>query len=329
MRGGLSGSERMATVSPQLLGIVCVAVAVMIFSVQDMAIKWLSGDYPLHQIVFIRAAVAMCFTVGIFVQLEGGLRILNSPRKGLHLLRGSTIVVANMAFFTGLASLPLADAVAIFFTAPLIITILSAPVLGERIGPRRWLAVSVGLCGTVIMLRPGSSAFQAAAILPLIAAFAYASMQMMTRKLGVAEKASAMAFYIQLMFIVASSVMWLVAGDGRFSGSGDPSLEFLLRAWTWPSGGDLLLLLGIGSINAFGGYLISQGYRVAEAGLVAPIEYVAMPLSVIWGVLLWNDWPDRITWLGIVLIAGAGLYVAYREARLNRRAASGPKTPQR
>ncbi len=284
MRGGFSAGGRAAAVSPQLLGIVCVVIAVTLFSIQDMAIKWLSGDYPLHEIVFIRAAVAMCFTVGIFVQLEGGLRILNSPRKGLHLIRGSAIVIGNMAFFTGLASLPLAEAVAIFFTAPLIITILSVPVLGERIGPRRWLAVLVGLCGTIIMLRPGSLAFQPAAVLPLIAAFAYASMQMMTRKLGVAEKASTMAFYIQLMFILASVSMWAVAGDGRFSGGGDPSLEFLLRAWVLPSGSDFALVFAIGCLNAFGGYLISQGYRVAEAGLVAPFEYIAMPLSVVWGV---------------------------------------------
>ena len=164
-------------------------------------------------------------------------------------------------------------------------------------------------------MRPGSAAFQVAAILPLVAAFAYSLMTMMTRKLGTAEKASTMAFYIQFMFILASVVMWLVAGDGRYSGGGDPSLEFLLRAWVWPSSSDFMIIFAIGCINAFGGYLIGQGYRVAEAGLVAPFEYVAIPLAVLWSVLLWNEWPDAIAWVGIGLICGAGLFVVYRESR--------------
>ena len=109
------------------------------------------------------------------------------------------------------------------------------PILGERVGLQRWLAVLVGLCGVVIIVRPGTAAFQAAAILPLVAAFAYSTLQMMTRKLGVAEKASTMAFYMQLMFLSASCAMWLIAGDGRFSGGDNPSVEFLLRAWVWPS----------------------------------------------------------------------------------------------
>ena len=322
MRGDGQGAGRVMAISPQTLGISCVVVAVVIFSVQDMAIKWLSGGYPLHEIIFIRASVAISVTLAIFVPLEGGYRNLLSRRWRLHLLRGGAIVIGNMAFFTGLASLPLAEAVAIFFTAPLIITILSVPILGERVGLQRWLAVLVGLCGVVIIVRPGTAAFQAAAILPLVAACAYSTLQMMTRKLGVAEKASTMAFYMQLMFLSASCMMWLIAGDGRFSGGDNPSVEFLLRAWVWPSSTDFAIIFAIGTMNAFGGYLISQGYRVAEAGLVAPFEYVALPLAVLWGVLLWGDWPDNVAWIGILLIGGAGLFVAYRETRRGRRVAT-------
>lgn len=322
MRGDGQRAGAMTAISPQVLGIVCVMVAVLIFSVQDMAIKWLSGGYPLHQIVFIRASVAIALTLALFVPLEGGYRILLSRRWKLHLLRGGSIVIGNMAFFTGLASLPLAEAVAIFFTAPLIITILSVPMLGERVGLQRWLAVLVGLCGVIIIVRPGTAAFQAAAILPLVAAFAYSMLQMMTRKLGIAEKAATMSFYMQLMFLSSSCLMWLVAGDGRFAGGGNPSVEFLLRAWVWPSNTDFAIIFAIGLMNACGGYLISQGYRVAEAGLVAPFEYVAMPLAVLWGVLLWGDWPDSVAWIGIVLIGGAGLFVAYREARRGRKIAT-------
>jgi len=222
-----------------------------------MAIKWLSGGYPLHQIVFTRAAVAIIVTLAILVPLEGGYRNLLSKRWRLHMLRGSAIVVGNMCFFTGLASMPLAETVAIFFTAPLIITVMAVVVLKETISWRRITAVLVGLLGAVVIIRPGSEGFQYAAILPLVAAFAYSCMQMMTRKMGMAEKASVMAFYIQLMFLIASSTFWLIAGDGQYAGTGDPSMEFLLRAWVWPPPGDMAIMCTVGFFNAFGGYLIS------------------------------------------------------------------------
>lgn len=305
--------------APTLLGIFCVIGAVTAFTTQDMAIKWLSGDYPLHQIILARATTALVFTLAVFVPLEGGYRILRTKRLPLHLLRGFAVVVANMTFFTGLVTLPLGEATAIFFVAPLFITALSVLLLGERVGPRRWIAVLVGLSGVVVMIRPGGDTFQWAALLPMVAAFAYALLQIMTRKLGMAEKASTMAFYIQVTFIFASSAIGLAFGDGRFAGSGDPHVEFLLRAWVWPGYEDVLIMLGVGGLSAIGGYLISQGYRISEAGLVAPFEYVAMPFAVFWSVLIWGDWPDAVSWLGIALIAGSGLYVFYRETVRGRK----------
>ncbi len=308
-----------STTDPRLLGIACVIGAVITFTTQDMMIKWLSGDYPLHQIILTRATVALAFTVALFVPLEGGLHNLRTRRLPLHLLRGLAVVVANMTFFTALASLPLGEVTAIFFVSPLLITALSVPLLGEVVGPRRWLAVMIGLAGVIVMLRPGSDAFQAAALLPLVAALAYASLQIMTRKLGIAEKASTMAFYIQLTFIMVSASIGLVVGDGRFAGSGNPQAEFLLRAWVWPETTDVLIMCAIGTLSAIGGYLISQGYRISEAALVAPFEYVALPFAVFWSVLIWGDWPEPISWLGIALIVGAGLYVFYRETVRGRR----------
>ena len=296
-----------------LLGIVCVIAAVFAFTTQDMGIKWLSGDYALHQIVLFRAFVAMTLTLGILVPLEGGYRNLRTRRLPLHLARGLAIVVANMTFFTGLASLPLGEATALFFVAPLFITALSVLILGEKVGLRRWVAVLVGLSGVIVMLRPGDEIFRAAALLPVAAAFAYATVQIITRKLGLGEKASTMAFYIQLTFIFVSSGIGLAAGDGRYAGGGAAHWEFLLRAWVWPSGGDALIILGIGVLNAAASYLISQAYRTSEAGLIAPFEYIAIPLAVFWGVVMWGDWPDGATWTGSALIGGAGLYVFYRE----------------
>ncbi len=297
------------------VGIICVAVASIIFTTSDMLLKTLTGDYPLHQVVLFRALFAMLVTLGLFMPLEGGFRNLLSKRIPLHLLRGLCVVVANMSFFFGLASMPLADATAIFFFAPLLITALSVPFLGEVVGLRRWVAVLAGFVGVIVMVRPGSNAFQVAAIGPLIAAFAYASMQILTRKLGVTEKASTLAFYIQITFVFVCIAIGLVAGDGRFSeGIENPSFLFLLRAWVIPSIEDAGIMALIGIASSFGAYLISQGYRLTEAAVAAPFEYVALPFSIFWGVVVFGDWPDWITFSGIFVIASAGLYAFRREA---------------
>lgn len=305
--------------SSNVLGILCVIGAVVTFSTNDMIVKWFSGDYPLHQVVFIRSSVALIVTLAVIMPLDGGFANLRTKRLGLHLLRGLAVVVANLTFFAGIAVLPLSEATAIFFVAPLLITVLSIPLLGEVVGFHRLSAVALGLVGVIIVIRPGSEGFQLAALLPLVAACAYAALQIMTRKMGLTEKASTMAFYIQLTFIIVCSGFGIIAGDGRYAPGDGGSLDFLLRAWVWPEGFDLWLMIGLGGLLAVGGYLISQGYRVVEAGVVAPFEYVLMPLAIFWGIVIWNDWPDSQSWVGIALIISAGVYVFYREAIQGRR----------
>ena len=130
--------------------------------------------------------------------------------------------------------------------------------------------------------------------------------------------------------MVVSGATGLAIGDGRFAGSGEPSLEFLFRAWVWPGQEDALLILLCGVLIAAAAYLLSQAYRIAEATVVAPFEYIAVPLSATWGILLWGDWPDLTAVAGIVLIVGAGLIVFAREASLGRLlAARRPLPPQR
>lgn len=299
-------------------GILFAMAAVTAFSLNDVAIKWLSGDYPLHQITFIRSLVGIVVMLAIFVPMEGSYRRLRSSRPGFHLLRGLIVVTANMAFYTGLATLPLGEATAIYYVSPLFITALSVVILGESVGPRRWAAVFAGLIGVVIVIRPGSDAFQYAALLPLVGAFFYALLQITSRKIGVTDTASTMAFYLNLIFILFSGAVGLAFGDGRLSGSGSANLEFLLRAWVWPPAPDFLLLGMMGIIGSAGAYCVSQAYRIAQAGLIAPFEYIGMPLAIFWSVLIWGDWPDAVSWIGIALIAGAGLFVFLRESRLGK-----------
>jgi len=306
-------------INSKLLGISCIILAHVFFTTQDMAIKFISGDYALHQVMMTRSIVAILFTLLIFVPIDGGFKYLRTQRLGLHLLRGFGIVIANLCFFTALISMPLAEVKAIFFIAPLLITALSVFLIGEKVGLRSWVAVLVGLLGVIIMLRPGSEFFNPASILPLVAALAYALVQITTRKIGENEKASTMAFYIQLNFVAVSGLMGLIFGDGYLADPSQPTLNYLFRPWTVPSWGDGMIIIGIGLINGLAAYFISQAYRISKAGIIAPFEYVALPLSIFWSITIFGDWPDILSWLGMVLIAGAGLYVFYNESVQGRK----------
>ncbi len=304
-----------------LLGMLCI-------SINDMLIKYLSGQYPLHQMILVRSAIGICFSL-VILQFEGGIAMLRTNQIGLHALRGLCIVAANMTFFAALAVIPLADATALFFVAPLFITVLAIPFLGEQVGLRRLGAVVVGFLGVLIMLRPGADSANFTSerfvlLLPILAAFAYACMQILTRRLGVASKASAMAIYIQATFIVVSLAFWAIAGDGRFAEDAESqSLVFLLRAWTWPTEEDWLLFLVLGAVSAVIGYSLSQAYRSANAATVAPFEYAALPLSIFWGWMVFGHLPDLWVMCGIVMIAASGVYVFLREGTKKREVASG------
>ena len=283
----------------------------------DVAMKFLAGDYALHEIVLFRSFVGLALTVVIMAPLLGGFHLLKTRRPGMHVLRASCVIFANMTFFLGLAALPLAEAVALFFISPFVISIFSVLFLGETVGPRRWAAIATGMVGVLIVLRPGTEAFQMAALFPIAAAFGYAGLHIFTRAMRGTENAVSMVFYIQLVFLALCLVLGLTIGDGKFADAvaGDPSLEFLLRAWSWPEAVDLALFCLIGAFASIGGYFISQAYRLGEAAMVAPFEYLALPLSILWGVLIFGEWPDVWAWAGIVLIAGAGLYTMWRENR--------------
>lgn len=298
-----------------------ILLAMLAISVNDMLIKFLSGGYPLHQMVFVRSCIGICFSL-LFVKLEGGFHLLRVDRPALHVLRGLLVVVANMTYFAALAVLPLAEATALFFAAPLFLTLLSIPILGERVGPWRLGAVVLGFAGVLVMLRPWQGELDVPRLvlgLPVIAALTYALMQLLTRKLGVTAKASAMAIYIQGTFLVVSIGFFLVAGDGRLAeGLENESLVFLLRAWIWPEGRDIWLFLALGASSAVIGYSLSAAYRAADVATVAPFEYAALPLAVLWGWLVFAEWPSGPVWTGIALIAGAGLFVFLRERQKRR-----------
>lgn len=304
--------------SDAMVGAACAVISVFFFSVNDTAIKFLSDRYALHQVVLIRSSIGLLVIAILIAPLTDGWAIMRTKRLPMHLLRGGCVVFANMTFFLGLAAMPLAEAVAIFFISPLVITIFSMFFLGERVGPWRWFAVGVGLLGVLIIVEPGTASFQIASLLPMAAAIGYAGIHIITRRIGNTESAATMAFYIQISFIAVCIVIGLIAGGGQYAAQTNPSLAFLLRAWSWPALSDLPIFLLIGFGIAMGGYFISQAYRVAEAGFVAPFEYLALPLSILWGVLVFAEIPDLRMLTGAALIVAAGLVTVWREQRTGR-----------
>jgi drug/metabolite transporter (DMT)-like permease len=295
-----------------LAGILFAAGGTLIFSVNDVAIKFLSGGYALHQVILIRAFVAIAFIMVVIHVSQRGWSQVATSRPGAHLLRVAIVMLSNVTFFLGLAAMPHADAVAVAYVSPLVVTMLSVVVLGEKVGPRRWAAVCVGMFGVIVMLRPGAGVIQPAAVLVLVSAVLYAAGNLLARRMGGTESAMTLSFYVQGGFIVVSLCMGLWAGDGHLA-TDDPIWAFLFRPWIWPPLHDWPIFLATGLSVGIGGLMVTQAYRTAEAGLIAPFEYVGMPMAILWGFLVFGTFPDATAWVGIALICGAGLYVLWRE----------------
>lgn len=308
----------MTTDRAPVTGALWALFASVAFSAVDVTVKFLSSDYPHYQLTFLRTLVALAVLIAVIAPFSGGLRALGTRRLKVHLLRGACVVFANLCFFLALAAMPLAEAVAIFFVSPFLIALFSIFFLGETVGPFRWAAIAVGLLGVVIVLRPGMAAFQPAAILPILAATGYGMLHILTRRIGDTDGASAMVFWSQIVMLAVALVAGIAFGNGRFDVFDHPSLSFLFRAWAWPTPFDAGLIAALGVTITFAGYAISEAYRRSEPAFIAPIEYVALPLSVAWGILLFDEWPDAGALTGIALILTSGLVLVWREAVARR-----------
>ena len=293
-----------------LLAALTLCAGVMIFAGQDWIIKLLSGDYPVHEAIVIRCAVAVPLLLAV-ICLSGNARDIRSPRMKWLALRGLILMVSYTTYYLAFPAMPLANVVALWFTAPLFVTALAGPLLGEKVGPRRWAAAIVGFIGVLIMVRPLTDQFSMASLLPILSALTYGTSQLMARRMGGTESAAVMSLYQNLMFMLAALVMAATLGTGTLAGGSDPSLEFLLRAWTTPTLRDLLLLASCGIIAAIATTLLTQAYRMAEANFVTSFEYSAIIWASFGGYWFWGEIPDRFTWLGAMLIVGAGLYMLF------------------
>ena len=294
-------------------GIVCLCLGVFVFSLQDAVIKQVSGAYPLTQVVSIRSVVAIPILLSL-VQIEVGWRAIFSPDFWPLTARAAIMFVSYTAYYMAFPALPLADAVALYFTVPLFVTALAGPFLGERSSRRVWTAVGVGFLGVMVMLQPGSGLFEPAAFLSLLAAAMYATSMLMARRLGTAQAASVMAFYQNWVFLAGAGLTAVCLHLLGIERAEHPSLSFLVRSWVWPTLPDGLLIASCGVIAATGMMFLTTAYRIARANLVTSFEYSGILWAPMWGFLFFGEIPRVTTVAGGLLIVGAGM-VALRVAK--------------
>jgi drug/metabolite transporter (DMT)-like permease len=293
-----------ASSSNVLKGISAVLLGVFIFSSVDAIAKWLGGlGFHPTQIVMMRYCFGVV-PVAIALWLSRDV-VLKARNPLLQVVRGLLMCGALLQFFWGLKYIPLAEAMAVAFTAPLFITALSVPVLRETVGPHRWAAVAVGFLGMLVILRPGFSTFQPEALLIVSSALTFAFGVVITRLLTATESNTTIFAYTTFIAVLAMT-------------------PFGLSTWQAP---ELLHWGMFAVIGLFGGlahYLVIVAYRHAPAAVNSPFEYTGLIWGSLLGWVIWREAPDMWVWIGAAVIVTAGVYITYREAVAGAKSVDAP-----
>jgi drug/metabolite transporter (DMT)-like permease len=279
------------------LGITITIIGGLCFSIQDAGIKWLTVELAVIQVLFLRSLFGMAF-LGVSTIATGERISRRVKRPGLLLVRTVINILSWIFFFGGLKYLPLATAVALFFSFPLFLAITSVPILGEKVGLRRSFGIIVGFIGVLFITNP-TSGIEWPMLMMLAAAFGWALVANITRILGETENTSTMLFYTLFGFAVVLTVP---------------------QFWIWQPI-NLQTLGLIASITIFGviaQFCLTKAYSIASPSLIAPFEYTALIWSATLGFLIWGDVPDIYAMIGAALIVGSGLYIIHRETIVNR-----------
>ena len=288
----------------RLRAIALMVAAVAAFSLMDGLLKFLAGRYPPLEVAVLRGATSLPFTV-LPLLIARRLRDLLPQRWPMHLLRGALYVVTLVAFIYAVRALSLANAYAVFLSAPLVVAALSAPLLKERVGWRNWVAILVGLAGVLVMLRPSASGLASlGALAAFIGACTYALSAIAVRVLTRTDTTVSVVFWtIALMTVLAA----MIAAPGWVP----------IEPTHWK------LLVALGMLAAIGQYLLTEAFRSAPPSVVAPFEYT----SLLWGIaidrLVWQVLPSARVCLGGGIVIASGLYLIWRE-RAQASAASAP-----
>jgi drug/metabolite transporter (DMT)-like permease len=269
---------------------------IVIFSAMNVCVKLSSTDYSMAQIIFFRNFLAF-FPILFLMSRGGGRKLLHTTRHSGHIVRGAVGITAMFFYFYSFALLPLADATAIHFASPLIITILSIPLLGERVGFMRWTAVIIGLAAVLFMLQPNGENYNLyGSVIALIAAFLGALAMIFVRHLGRTEHALTIVFYFTLY--------------GTLIGAAG-----MVFFWEPIQKDTFFYLVMAGFLGGVGQVLLTYCYAHAPPSFVAPFMYLTMFFAAGFDILIWNVWPDRTLWIGSAVIIVSGLFIVYREAQ--------------
>ncbi len=285
--------------TPSLRGIVLMVAGMALLTLSNAVTKTLTASYPPGQIVVLRA-IFVFLPIAFLVWRDGGIATLKINSLSGQALRGGFLVISTFLMMVSLRLLPLADIMAITFAGPLVMTALAGPILREHVGRRRWAAVAVGFLGIVIMLKPSPGVFQLAALLPLCVAMSSSLRDLITRRISVGESLTAILAFSTLMVLLA----------------GLSTLPFAVRAVV---PGDLLLFAVTGVLQGVAHYAMIEAFRYGEAAVVAPFKYTALLWAVIFGAVMFGDYPDYWIMAGSVPVIASGLYILHRETILRAR----------
>jgi drug/metabolite transporter (DMT)-like permease len=290
-----------AAASPTVLGIYCRLSGLALFCTMDAMVKALGGTYGPFQLMLFRSAIAL-IPIAIIVWRAGDLTIVRSNRPWLQAARILAGLGSMGGFFYVFPRMPLVDAYAISFAAPLFMVALSVPMLGEQVGWRRWSAVAVGFVGVIVMLDPLGISFHAMSLVVLAATFCYALSTVLVRLTSRYDQDAATLFW----FAAVSTVLSLVGAAPD---------------WVWPTPIDWLWLILLGLLGGVAQVLVTRAWRLAPASILAPFDYASIVLAVLYGYLWFQEQPSWTVWLGLPLVIGSGLYILHRErVRSSRRA---------
>jgi drug/metabolite transporter (DMT)-like permease len=259
--------------------------------------------------------IALPCTLLLYRYYEGKRGLPTTQRHTLEYVRGAFLFLSYTAHMMGVAALPLADVEALRFSAPLMITMLSVLMLGEKVGLRRWLALIVGFMGVLFIVKPGATTFNMGSVFILISVLFYALNVMLTRKLQTTDSSATMAYHSSLVYLVAAFILSpLALVVGEMPGA-HPSLAFLFRPWVMPTLLDGIIMLGLGLVWAGGMYCMARAYSLALASVAAPFEYASLPINMMWGFIIWHEVPTWLTLAGALLTLSSGMYILVREKK--------------
>jgi drug/metabolite transporter (DMT)-like permease len=293
------------------LAIFSVAVA----SAQDAIVKSMAGTYPAYETVLIRCFTALPILLAALLLARGTLSGFRTPLLPWIFLRGLVLCSAYFGFILAIAAMPIANAVAIYFTMPFFVAMLSGRFLGEAVPLHRWIAIAAAFVGVLIMVRPSGDTDVVAVACALYSAIGYAVGQMMGRALSQKADPLVITQAQNLTYLTVSLLLLVLVATSGVHIESNKSLAFLTRAFVWPTQHDLLIMGGMGVLSAIAAMSFTYAYKLGEASFVAPFEYSAMIWAVSYGLILFQDFPDTWTWVGMAIVVLAGLYMMAQDRK--------------